>query len=51
MDYKLRGKFEVEKLYGTNAHRLKFLSLSSKIHRVFHISLLESYRQNTIPRR
>jgi len=51
LDYKLRGKFEIEKLYGTNAYRLKLPTLSGKIHLVFHISLLEPYRQNTIPGR
>jgi len=51
LDYKLRGKFEIEKLCGTNAYRLKLLPLSGKIHPVFHVSLLEPYRQNTIPGR
>jgi len=49
LDYKLRGKFEIEKLCGTNAYRLKLLPLSGKIHLVFHVNLLEPYRQNTIP--
>ena len=48
-DYKLRGKFEIEKLCGTNAYRLKLPPLSGKIHLVFHVSLLEPYRQDTIP--
>jgi len=51
LDYKLRGKFEIEKLCGTNAYRLKLAPLSSKIYPVFHVSLLEPYRQNTIPGR
>jgi len=51
LDYKLRGKFEIEKLCGTNGYRLKLPPLSGKIHPVFHISLLEPYRQNTIPGR
>jgi len=51
LDYKLRGKFEIEKLCGTNAYWLKLLPLSGKIHSVFHVSLLEPYRQNTIPGR
>jgi len=41
LDYKLRGKFEFEKLCGTNAYRLKLPPLSGKIHPVFHISLWE----------
>jgi len=48
LDYKLRGKFEIEKLCGTNAYRVKLPLLSGKIHPVFHVSLLEPYRQNTI---
>jgi len=51
LDYKLRGKFEIEKLYGTNAYRLKLTPFSGKIHLVFHVSLLEPYRQNTIAER
>jgi len=49
LDCKLRGKFEIEKLCGTNAYRLKLPPLSGKIHPVFHVSLLEPNRQNTIP--
>jgi len=48
LDYKLRGKFEIGKLCGTNAYRLKLPPLSGKIHPVFHVRLLEPYRQNTI---
>jgi len=48
LDYKLRGKFEIEKLYSTKAYRLKLPPLSIKIHAVFHVSLLEPYHQNTI---
>ena len=51
LDYKLRGKFKIEKLCGTNAYRLKLPPLSGKIHPVFHDSLLEPYPQNTIPGR
>jgi len=51
LDYKLRGKFEIEKVYCTNAYRLKLPPLSGKIHPVFNVSLLEPYRQNTIPGR
>ena len=49
--YKLRGKFEIEMLAGTNAYRLKLPPLSGKIYSVFHVSLLEPYQQNTIPER
>jgi len=51
LDYKLRGKFEIKKVCGTNAYRLKLPPLSGKIHPIFHVSLLESYSQNTIPGR
>jgi len=51
LDYKLRSKFEIEKLCGTNAYRLKLSSLSGKIYPDFHVRLLEPYRQNSIPGR
>jgi len=35
LDYQLRGKFEIEKLCGTNAYRLKLPPLSGKIHRSY----------------
>jgi len=37
LDYKLRGKFEIEKLCGTNAYGLKLPPLSGKIHLLFHV--------------
>jgi len=40
LDYKLRGKFEIEKLCGTNAYRLQLPPFSGKIYPVFHVSLL-----------
>ena len=49
LDYKLRGKFQIAKLIGTFAYRLKLLPIAGKIHTVFHISLLEPYHSNTIP--
>jgi len=49
--YKLRGKFQIEKLIGTSAYRLKLPPMAGKIHPVFHISLLEPYRYHTIPER
>jgi hypothetical protein len=51
LDYKLRGKFQIEKLCGTYAYKLKLPPMSGKIHPVFHISLLEPYHSNTIPGR
>jgi len=51
LDYKLRSKFEIEKLCGTNAYGLKLPPLSGEFHPVFHVSLLEPYCQNTIPGR
>jgi len=40
LDYKLMGKFEIEKLFGTYAYRRKLPPLSGKIHPGFHVSLL-----------
>jgi len=51
LDLKLGGKFEIEKLLGTNAYRFRLPLLSGKIHLVFHVSLLEPYHQNTISER
>jgi len=51
LDYKLRGKFEIEKLCGTNVYRLKLRTSCSKIPPIFNVSLLEPYHQNTIPGR
>jgi len=48
LDYKLCGKFQIEKLIGTCAYRLKLPRITGKIHPVFHISLLEPYHSNTI---
>jgi len=45
---KVRGKFEIEKLCGTNGYRLMLRPLSGKIHPVFDVSFLEPYCQNTI---
>jgi hypothetical protein len=50
-DYKLRGKFRISRLIGINAYELELPPSTGKIHPVFHISLLEPYRENTIPRR
>jgi len=47
--YKLKGKFEIENLYSTNAYRLYLLYLFGKMHLVFHVSLLKPYPQNPIP--
>jgi len=51
LDYKLRGKFQIEKLIGTCAYSLKLPPIAGKIQPVFHISLLEPYHSNTIPGR
>ena len=50
-DYKLRGKFRISRLIGINAYELELPPSTGKIHLVFHISLLEPYRENTIPGR
>jgi len=49
--YKLHGKFQIEKLIGTCACRLKLPPIAGKMHPVFHISLLKPYHSNTIPGR
>jgi len=51
LNYVLRGKFEIEKLCGTNPYRLKLLHLSGKIYSVFQVNLLEPKSQNTISER
>ena len=51
LDYKLRGKFKISRLIDTNAYELELPPSVGKIHPVFHISLLEPYRENTIPGR
>jgi len=51
VDYKLRGKFEIEKLIGTCAHELKLALIAGKIYPVFYIKLLQPYYSNMIPRR
>jgi len=48
LDYKLRGKFRIKRLIGTNAYELKLPSSTGKIHPVFHISLLGPYHLNNI---
>jgi len=48
LDYKLHGKFQIDKLIGTCAYKLKSPPIAGKIHPVFHISLLEPYHCNTI---
>jgi len=51
LDYKLRGKFRIKRLIGTNAYELELSPSTGKIHPVFHISLLEPYHLNNIPGR
>jgi len=51
LDYKLRGKFRIKRLIGTNAYELELPPSTGKIHPVFHISLLEPYHLNNIPGR
>ena len=42
---KMLGPFEVEKRIGQNAYKLKLPTKYQRIHPVFHVSLLEEYRQ------
>jgi len=51
LDYKLRGKFRIKRLIGTNAYELELSPSTGKIHPVFYISLLEPYHLNNIPGR
>jgi len=51
LDYKLRGKFRIKRLIGTNAYELELSPSSSKIHTVYYISLLEPYYLHNIPGR
>jgi hypothetical protein len=51
LDHKLRGKFKIKRLIGTHAYELELPPGVGKIHPVFHISLIEPYRLNTIPGR
>jgi len=51
LDYKLRGKFRIKRLIGTNAYELELPPSTGKIHSVFHVSLLEPYHMNNIPGR
>jgi len=39
--YKVRGKFQIERLIETCDYRLKLLPMVGRIYPVFHISLLE----------
>jgi hypothetical protein len=48
LDYRRLGPFRVSKQVNEIAYRLDLPS-SMKIHPVFHVSLLESYKESTIP--
>jgi len=50
LDYTRLGLFIITDNIGSRAFRLKLPEIM-KIHPVFHISLLELYTENTIPRR
>jgi len=42
LDYKLRGKFRIKRLIGTNAYELELPASTGKIYPVFHISFWNS---------
>ena len=50
LDWKRLGPFSIRDRIGTQAYRLQ-LPASMKIHPVFHVSLLEPYKPNSIPGR
>jgi hypothetical protein len=50
LDYKRLGPFKIAKLVGLVACQLE-LPPQFKIHNVFHVSLLEPYHENPIPKR
>ncbi len=50
LDYKRLGPFKIAKLVGLVACHLE-LPPQFKIHNVFHVSLLEPYHENQIPKR
>jgi len=51
LDYKLRRKFRIKRLIGTNAHELEIPPSTDKIHTVLHVSVLEPYHLNNMPGR
>ena len=51
MDYKKYGPFEVIKEINENAFQLKLPTSLSKIHDVFHVSLLELAKEDPFPQR
>lgn len=50
LDYKFLGPYSITKLINPVAFELDLPS-NSRLHRVFHVSLLEPYRENVIPGR
>ena len=50
LDYKRVGPFQILEKVGTRSYRLDLPS-TMKIHPIFHVGLLERFRQDTIPGR
>jgi hypothetical protein len=46
LNYKYYDSYEIEKLINKQAYKLILLKNMRKIHNVFHVSLLESYKEN-----
>ncbi|KAI5888352.1 uncharacterized protein SCHCODRAFT_02513342 [Schizophyllum commune H4-8] len=51
LDYKRLGPFPIEKQVGTHAYRLKLPPGLSRLHPVFHVSLLHAIPEDTFAKR
>src|SRR5207248_528211 len=49
LDFKCLGPFRITKCIGKQAYKLDIQQLSSDMHNVFHVSLLEPYVPNAFP--
>ena len=51
LDHKMRGPFKVKRLIGSYPYELALAYGAGKVHPVYHISILDPYHRNDIPRR